>query len=68
MRAEPATELPVYQDQRDRFREPLHRASSVRPNGAWWKSLARNLKDFFVVTWLDWLTILIIGATAAGVR
>ena len=65
------TSLPThtneYQSQRDRFAEPTRRALSFRPNGAWWKNLIFNLRDFFIATWLDWLTFVIIGATAAGV-
>ena len=57
-----------YQNQRDRFLEPTRRVLSIRPNGAWFKHQALNLRDFFIVTWLDWLTFIIIGATAAGVR
>lgn len=56
-----------YQNQRDRFVQPTRHVLSIRPNGAWFKHQARNLRDFFIVTWLDWLTFVIIGATAAGV-
>lgn len=59
---------PDYQTQHDRFLEPTSRALSFRPNGAWFKHQALNLRDFFIVTWLDWLAFVIIGATAAGVR
>jgi hypothetical protein len=32
------------------------------------RHLLSNLLLFFTATWLDWLCILIVGATAAGVR
>lgn len=54
--------------QADRFKEPFHKTVSTRIDGQWFKNLASNVKDFFVATWLDWLTILIIGAVAQGVR
>ena len=32
------------------------------------RNLFSNLIHFFAVTWLDWLTFVMVGATAAGVR
>lgn len=58
---------PEYQSQRERFLQPTHRALSLRLNGAWFRDQALNLRDFLLVSWLDWLTFIIIGATAAGV-
>ena len=60
--------LPTHEHQLDRFREPCRTVSSIRIDGEGLKRLALSLRDFLIATWLDWLTIVIIGITAAGVR
>lgn len=51
----------------ERFTIPLNRIISIRINKAWSQRLFQDLTNFFMATWLDWLFIVIIGATAAGV-
>lgn len=55
-------------DDRHRFKGPLHAVTSLHVDAQWLKRLLQNVRDFITATWLDWLTILIIGAVAAGVR
>ena len=50
------------------FRAPSQRLAAVRINERCFKTLARNLRNFFTATWLDWITLLIIGAIEAAVR
>ena len=64
---------PPYQSQRDRFAAPLQRLRTAFQSGShdgssnWFSTQYHNLLSFFIATWLDWLTLLVIGATAAGV-
>lgn len=50
----------------ERFTIPFNRITSVTINSAWSQRLSQDA-NFFIATWLDWLFIVIIGATAAGV-
>ncbi|KAK3716678.1 hypothetical protein LTR37_006308 [Vermiconidia calcicola] len=65
--SKPSPILPTYEKQYDRFRKPFHRVGNISIRKPWLRNLAINLRDFFIATWLDWVTILMIGATAAGV-
>lgn len=53
--------------QTERFTIPLHRITSIKINKLWFQRLFQDLANFFIATWLDWLFIVIVGATAAGV-
>ena len=71
--AQPYAHAQPYQPQRERFQAPLHRIRTAFSSGkhhtsnGWLSSQYHNLLSFFIATWLDWFTILVIGATAAGV-
>nr|OQO29752.1 hypothetical protein B0A51_02299 [Rachicladosporium sp. CCFEE 5018] len=56
-----------HENQRSRFSSPLHHARAALPTKDSPRAALRNLQLFFTATWLDWLTIALIGATAAGV-
>ena len=61
------SELPTYEREPERFRTAFKRATSVRVDKHAFSQLFTNLKHFFIATWLDWVTLMITGATAAGV-
>jgi hypothetical protein len=51
-----------------RFKEPYDKLATIRINGQWLRGLARNLRGFFIATWLDWLILMVTGAVEAAVN
>ena len=59
--------LLVHEPQVTRFNFSLRRPGSLQLNRGGFDLLLSNFKNWFIDTWFDWLTLIIIGATAAGV-
>ena len=60
--------LPTHEPQAQRFKSATRRVGNLQFNRAGFKLFFSNLKHWFTDTWLDWVTLIIIGVTAALVR
>ena len=59
--------LSISQNANGRFSRPLYLITSVRPDKIQFQALLINIKSFFAATWLDLITLGVIGAIAAAV-
>lgn len=59
--------VPVREPIRRRFRSGLHPVRQIPFNGSAFRTVLKNLQLWFTNTWLDWLCLIILGATAAAV-
>lgn len=53
--------------QTERFTSRIRAVGKIRADRAGYRRLGRDLKHFFQDTWLDWLVLVILGCTTAGV-
>jgi diacylglycerol diphosphate phosphatase / phosphatidate phosphatase len=59
--------LPTHEPQAERFKSSVRRIKDIKPKHGGVSLLLSNLKHWFIDTWLDWLTLLIVGTTTIGV-
>jgi diacylglycerol diphosphate phosphatase / phosphatidate phosphatase len=67
MSAYQTQQLPTHEPQAQRFTSQTRLIRNVQLNRDGFSLFLSNLKHWFIDTWLDWVTLIIIGATAAGV-
>lgn len=60
-------QLPTHEPQAQRFRSGTRRVANLQFNRDGFSLLLSHFKHWFIDTWLDWVTLIIVGATAAGV-
>ena len=58
---------PVREPQRPRFTRGLHPLRTIPFNGPAFRTVFSNLRLWFLSTWLDWLFLILCGASAAAV-